>query len=127
MFNDPSTTDPEIETAALRLCQACEAEMQDRDRFCRRCGVRNERSASLNAEREVAAATATSPLAPVSGYRRVSGPLANAIAGGASVGISSPIARRLIQALISFPIWLIIILLSPFDAYVTARTVIKKA
>lgn len=81
--------------------------------------------------REAAAASADSPLAPANAYRRVSGPLVNAIAEGAWGGVSSylnnRIVRRLIAALISIPIWLIIILLSPFDAYVTARTVIKKA
>ena len=39
--------------------------------------------------------------------------------------IHSLLARRMISALISIPIWLIIILLSPLEAYTSARSVAR--
>src|SRR4029453_9849360 len=58
-------------------------------------------------------------------YRRISGPLVNAVATGALVGPcvenQSPFVKRVILALISIPIWLIIVLLSPLDAYAAVK------
>jgi hypothetical protein len=56
--------------------------------------------------------------------------LTKALAAGVSAGTlsrrASPAAQKMIRALISIPIWLIIILLSPLDAYATAKTVTRQ-
>lgn len=63
-------------------------------------------------------------------YRRISGPLVNAVATGALVGSSteklSPFVKRVIVALISIPIWLIIVLLSPLDAYAAVKNLARQ-
>jgi hypothetical protein len=64
---------------------------------------------------------ATSSLAP----QRPSGPLLASIAGGVSASLRAcplhPAMRLVMIALVSIPIWLLIVLLSPLDAYATAR------
>jgi len=128
------------ETVDLRLCYACEAELRESDRFCRRCGVRQSGHIApeitkddLSDSLTVFAAGlqtpshATSSLSQEILHRPVSGPLAKAVAAGASSGplafFYSPLAQKMIMALITFPIWLIIVLLSPLDAYATAKSV----
>src|SRR5215510_9932118 len=115
MNYDPSQT----ATRDLRLCVACLYETRPQDRFCRRCGAKLDGSPTgevgSSAQRQ---------------FHSVSGALVAAVAEGVNSNtgqIHSPLARRLISALISLPIWLIIILLSLIDAYVTARIVANQA
>lgn len=106
-------------TKDLRLCGACQYEARPQDRFCRRCGAKLGGSPTGDFG-------STAPQQ----FRSVSGALVAAVADGVTRNtgqIHSPAARRLISALISLPIWLIIILLSPVDAYVTARSVARQA
>src|SRR5215831_14234307 len=115
MNYDPSQTP----TRDLRLCGACQSEARPQDRFCRRCGSKLDGSPTG----DVGSAAQRQ-------FHSVSGALVAAVADGVSSNtgqIHSPLARRLISALISVPIWLIIILLSPIDAYVTARIVANQA
>jgi hypothetical protein len=126
------------ETVDLKLCQACASEVRPRDRYCRRCGASQSLSlSSVTApltEPELGAGIAsyvTAPLAENDVYHRVSGSLVKIItaglSGSASARLDSRYARRAMLALISIPIWLIIVLLSPLDAYATARTVIRQS
>ena len=59
-------------------------------------------------------------------YRPISAPLVSAVLTGTLVGTStvsqSPFIKRLILALVSIPVWLIIVLLSPLDAYTTLKS-----
>src|SRR5262249_50912182 len=121
MVCDPS----QIETKDLRLCPACQAEPHDRDKFCRRCGARLDEPNIGRAVSIGFSARGISPL-PEHNYHRVSCPLVAAVTAGISTNTGqtqSRLAKRLISALISIPIWLIIVLLSPFDAYATAKTI----
>jgi hypothetical protein len=129
------------ETVALNLCFACEAELRERDRFCRRCGASQSGSlatlileagqTNLTATTAIPSSSpyATAPLARVDSYRPVSGPLVKAVTASMSASTSGRLdgryARRAILALIFIPIWLSIILLSPFDAYTTARETLR--
>lgn len=130
------------ETVDLNLCHACASEVRPRDRYCRRCGASqsltvSSATAPLTEPRLDAsgASYVTAPFsAPVAGndvYHRVSGSLVRAITAGLSSSASARLdgryARRAMLALISIPIWLIIVLLSPLDAYATARTVIRQS
>ncbi len=141
-FAETETLDRQnqIETVDLKLCHACASEVRPRDRYCRRCG------ASQNLTVSSATAPLTEPGLRASGvsfvtapldaqsaendvYHRVSGSLVRAITAGlsssASARLDSRYAKRAMLALISIPIWLLIVLLSPLDAYATARTVIR--
>jgi len=129
------------ETVDLRLCQACASEIRPRDRYCRRCGASQSLSVSsptapltepgLDASGvSYVTAPLTAPLAENDVYHSVSGSLVKAItaglSGSASGRLDSRYARRAMLALISIPIWLLIVLLSPLDAYATARTVVRQ-
>lgn len=63
-------------------------------------------------------------------YRSVSGPLLQAVVAGVSAKPSTrPLSRmgkRAILALLSIPIWLIIVLLSPLDAYAAAKSLSRQ-
>lgn len=122
----------QAETAPLILCPACGAEARKRDRFCRKCGARQcghdmESRARATSQNDARSTPATSPLAPAGDFHRVSGSLVAAVANGALANTANyPIncvTRKVIAALISIPIWLLIVLLSPLDAYTAARAV----
>jgi hypothetical protein len=156
-------------TVLLRLCLACQAELLETDRFCRRCGV-CQQTGDLNGDEPAVKKATGEPLqrtAPalsadeafefyVTGdglllneavgyqttpfaqekssqeqsYRRVSGSLVNALAASVTDNVAanfnSRLARKVIPAIILIPIWLIIILLSPLDAYATAKMLTKQ-
>jgi hypothetical protein len=131
----------EAATLAVKACTACEAGLLDRDRFCRWCGVRQpapagsmlisahatpmpENAGSLPFTVELA------PGARTDVYRRVSGPLVNAVVTGALCAPSSEnhsaFIKQVILALISIPIWLMIVLLSPLDAYAAVKNLARQ-
>lgn len=133
----------EASTVAVKACTECHAGLLDRDRFCRWCGVRqpgvevstlnraNETSIQEGASSvplQATAALTTSARTDV--YRRVSGPLVTAVVSGALATPSSEnhsaFIKRVILALISIPIWLIIVLLSPLDAYAAVRNLARQ-
>jgi len=125
-------------TVAVRACIACDAGLLERDRFCRWCGALQpgRRSATFEASDNIALAVipATSLLAPATRaevYRRVSGPLVNAVVTGALTGETrenqSRFIKRVTLALISIPIWLIIVLLSPLDAYAAVKNLARQS
>lgn len=128
-------------TVAVKACTACDAGLLDRDKFCRWCGARQPAPAgsTLMAGRATPTPQAASnlPLTVeiVSGagtdvYRRVSGPLVNAVVTGALSAPSSEnhsaFIKRVILALISIPIWLMIVLLSPLDAYAAVKNLARQ-
>lgn len=73
---------------------------------------------------------ATTTLVKEKSYRRVSGSLVKAVAASVTENalpyFTNRFARRVIPAMILIPIWLIIILLSPLDAYATAKMLTKQ-
>jgi len=134
----------QAETAPLVLCHACGAEARDRDRFCRRCGAHLiepewAATAPVNASYVIASSRlspsappyVTSPLTQTAINHRVSGMLLTSISNGVSANLAvypiNRVARRVIIALISIPIWLVIILLSPLDAYFTAKAIARQS
>ena len=113
-------------TVDLRLCQACSAEMRDRDRFCRRCGLRQTGEISPLQENTAPPARDTSRLQQPDTFRSLSASLLTAVAESAQAGtarLNSRYARGAVSVLIVIPLWLMIVLLSPFDAYATAKTI----
>ena len=45
------------------------------------------------------------------------------VTGGRAAGADAPSVKRIVSLLVSVPVWLIIVVLSPFDAYATARLI----
>ena len=129
----------EARTVAVKACTACEAALLERDRFCRWCGVRQSRSESVGLNAEVTphenripggATVALAAGARTDVYRSISGPLVTAVVSGALAAPSteeqSAFIKRVILALISIPIWLIIVLLSPLDAYAAVKNLARQ-
>ena len=125
-------------TVAVKACNTCDAGLLERDRFCRWCGAlqRAGNLASFEAGDHIALAVIpeTSILAPATRaevYRRVSGPLVNAVVTGALSGeareYQSRFIKRVTLALITIPIWLIIVLLSPLDTYAAVKNLARQS
>jgi len=125
-------------TVAVKACNTCYAGLLERDRFCRWCGAHQgaRNLASFEAADDVAVELVpeTSVLAPATRaevYRRVSGPLVHAVVTGALLGEArenqSRFIKRVTLALISIPIWLIIVLLSPLDAYAAVKNLARQS
>ncbi len=133
------------ESVTYQACGACGHTLLAGDKFCRRCGAkqgvqansptRDVQSDQLSLITEAdserpASSYATALLAQISDtpsrYRPVSGSLVNALVNGMAdapaARACSPLMRRAIFTLSMIPIWLIIIFLSPLDAYLAARS-----
>jgi hypothetical protein len=76
-------------------------------------------------------AYATAPLALQGGYQSFSGPLVKLITESVTATKTSRLqsrwGKRLALAAISIPIWLLIVLLSPLDAYVAAKMAVERS
>lgn len=133
----------EARTVAVKACTSCSGGLLESDRFCRWCGVRQPgrvmESNRLNAAQSTDLVLGGLPECTTAAlervdakpglYRRVSGPLVNAVIEGVSASspqVYSRFMKRAILALISVPIWLIIVLLSPLDAYAAAKNLLRE-
>lgn len=122
-----------METAGLAQCHACRAELLERDKFCRRCGVSQRLSVvtpTVIASHSDRFVYETKPL--LGGANRggsFSGALVNLVTQSVSEGTSRCGANRwtmrLIAALVMAPLWVLIVLLAPLDAYVAAKAIAK--
>lgn len=139
-------------TVLVKECSACSSGLLERDKFCRWCGspqtyslspvadcqdrvsreqVAQEQKSSVSLSLSPYTTSALSHAAVDDRpYRRVSGPLVKAlvagVSGGRSIEPSGRVSRSLVQALVSIPIWLMIVLLSPLDAYVAAKAISRE-
>ncbi|HJQ25518.1 MAG TPA: hypothetical protein VKA60_16480 [Blastocatellia bacterium] len=119
---------PDARTVAVKACPACAGHLLESDRFCRWCGGAQAGAASA----ELAAVRYTTALlveAKSNLYHRVSGPLVDTMIAGVAGGQLAEQGgwmRRLLPALISLPIWLMIVLLSPLDAYAAAKNLLRE-
>jgi hypothetical protein len=118
------------ETTALTVCGNCSAELYAFARFCRFCGTPSGESRLESSNRPEAADSRelqTRLLQVTDSYRPVSGPLIGAVGAGfvgsRALQVRGGLAKTLLFALISIPLWLLIVLLSPFDAYLAARAI----
>jgi len=119
----------QIETRDLRLCDVCRAEPYERDKYCRRCGARLDASGEAQSVGAASSLSRATSSFPQDNYTLISGRLLAAAVSGISLHVAplhSRFFKWLISALLSIPIWLIIMLLSPFDAYATAKTISKQ-
>jgi hypothetical protein len=118
----------ERETTGLKFCHVCKAEARKpTDKFCRRCGARQifdtaqfiPNSLYLTGETRL-----KSPKTAVS-LHKLSGPLVKVmteeISAQTSPKLKSPYSKGLFLALMSILIWLLMVLLSPIDAFIAAK------
>ena len=125
-------------TVAVKACASCGGGLLEYDKFCRWCGARQLEimasnqlncTPSLNLASGERSPYTTSALDQQAGpLNRVSGPLVSAVIASVSAGspdAQSQFVKRAILALISIPIWLIIVLLSPLDAYSAAKNLLR--
>src|SRR5262249_15546613 len=71
----------------------------------------------------------TAPFVQNNPYRQICGSLMTSLdtsVQASTAQLHSRLAKRMVLALISIPIWLIIILLSPLDAYATAKSMTRQ-
>ena len=123
-------------TVAIKPCIACSAGMLETDRYCRGCGARQQTSGVVSGASIDRAAVACCEELRAPSTRgldskaarlgqTVSGPLISAIIQGVSTSSQalrlSRTIRKLIVALVAAPVWLIVVLLSPVDAYVALK------
>lgn len=115
-----------MEATEIKQCHSCANELPASDNFCRRCGIL-QRANSLPpfnntgwAERETRVLWGEEDA-----NQMLSGPLVNALTRGIAEKTApvhlNPFGARLVVAIVAVPIWLLIILLSPLDAYTAAR------
>ena len=124
-------------TVAVKACTSCGGGLLEYDKFCRWCGARQldllashklNSAPSMNLTPGERSPYTTSALDQQAGLlNRVSGPLVSAVIASlaGSPDAQSQFVKRAILALISIPIWLIIILLSPLDAYAAAKNLVR--
>ncbi|HEY7543243.1 MAG TPA: zinc ribbon domain-containing protein [Blastocatellia bacterium] len=124
--NDVAVIADAAATVALTLCDACGFELTDRNKFCRQCGARQFKDSTAmmplstgesiqsQATRELATTELRGSLVIDVGSRSLTARLGN------------PVARTLVAALFAIPVWLIIVLLSPFDAWVSAKSAVNR-
>ncbi len=126
-----SHTEPTT-TLAIRLCSACGAGLTGESKFCRWCGARltvdPDQTERLTFDPiATTAGYQTTPLVPLNRYHPVSGPLVKALAAGVptrtSRSATGGLTKRMLLALMTIPIWVMIILLSPIDAYASAKII----
>jgi hypothetical protein len=133
-------------TIAIRPCRSCGGGVPESDRFCRLCGESQMVMNTVNVE-------AAPQSCDIPRYSRfdsagmsgtgisgtgisgtvdagllnhpVSGPVVWALSttGGGLAKVYDPRMKRIVSLLISVPVWLIIMLLSPLDAYAAARLI----
>ena len=116
------------------LCPECRVASHAPDRFCRHCGVElNTRTRLLAITERPATGLGgtlspytTAPLAVLPTRRPVSAPLVRLVTTDLPTLSSGNWARRITLVLISLPIWLMMILLSPFDAYSAAKAIAQR-
>jgi len=117
------------ETAGLKSCNDCSRELREGDRFCRRCGADQNGSPAggvVGGGRRLASNYRTSRLPEGDDCRRFSGSLMKSLVGSVSVRasrINNRFAKLVISLLAAAPLWLLIVLLAPFDAYAAARSI----
>ena len=123
-------------TVAIKPCQSCGSGILEQSKFCRVCGAAQTyvlttgpltTTPSAAVEGELVRQYATNPLSQRRLYHPVSGPLVSAVIAGVPARTqpspASSLSKRMLLALMAVPIWVMIILLSPLDAYTSAKII----
>lgn len=108
-------------------CHACATGVLKQDKFCRRCGAQQLNRYATATELMHLAESETRPLTTqTSEFQTYSGQLLKIVTEGlAAKTVSTKSSRgfqRLLCTLITLPLWMLIVMLSPLDAYAAAKT-----
>ena len=114
------TADEKTESLELKACHSCRAELIPHDRFCRRCGSQHE---NLSASSAITVKVEASEFETRPWSRPILALVTEQLSGRTSLIPSRGWEIQLTGLLIALPLWLMIILLSPLDAYVAAKSV----
>ena len=114
------------EVIVMQECSACATGLLNHDKFCRRCGVRQPEVNTGRTDPNRFWARETQLLTDrTQGLETYSAQLIRIVTQSVSTKVSKQKAsrgfRRLICTLITLPIWMLIVLLSPLDAYTAAK------
>ena len=114
------------EVIAVQECSACATGLLKHDKFCRRCGVRQAEGNGASTDPNRFWARETQLLTErTQGLETYSAQLIRIVTQNVSMKVSKEKTsrgfRRLICTLITLPIWMLIVLLSPLDAYTAAK------
>src|SRR5262245_32811228 len=114
------------ETTGLKSCNNCSRELREGDRFCRRCGANQNGRPASESSYPTESKYRTSRLPEADNCHRFSGSLMKSLVGSVSVRasrINNRYAKIVISLLAAAPLWLLLVLLAPFDAYAAARSI----
>lgn len=107
-------------------CRTCNRESAARDNFCRWCGAQQGDDPVAAAGAEWLAQKTTVLTQNEGTPRSLSSLPLNALTQAVAMKTGSlrlnRVAALAVAVLVAIPMWLLIILLSPFDAYLSART-----
>ena len=131
MYESDQTT-----TVAIAPCRNCRAGLIAESKFCRSCGAAQSCSPPPDSHTTISARPpdceslrryATTRLSQQKLYHPVSGPLVSAVADGVPAIVqrspATEFSKRMLLPLMAIPIWVMIILLSPLDAYASAKII----
>jgi hypothetical protein len=97
-----------IEPSETKQCHSCFTELPACDKYCRQCGIHQKVPRDDDATVQL-----------LSGA--LIGTLTQSLTAKTARSLPNPFGARLVAAIAVLPIWLLIILLSPLDAYFVAR------
>lgn len=114
------------EVIAMQECSACARFLKQHDKFCRRCGVRRPEGNTGTTDSNRFCARETQLLTDrTEELQTYSALMIRIVTQNVSMKVSKQKTgrgfRRLICTLITLPIWMLIVLLSPLDAYTAAK------
>lgn len=109
-------------------CHACATGVLKQDKYCRRCGALQLNRYATGTELMHLSESETRPLTTVQTgeFQTYSGQLLKVVTESLAAKTAAPKAsrsfQRLLCTLITLPLWMLIVMLSPLDAYAAAKT-----
>jgi hypothetical protein len=127
----PSYQTSRMEAVTVNFCSGCQTQLLSCDKFCRRCGRRQAKSYDTALNLAYPDECKTKLLVGGAGdYLSGSSPLIHMVTQGLSARVATPrpgrALHRLVCSLITIPIWILIVLLSPLEAYTVSKTVANR-
>lgn len=134
-----------ISVVDIKQCFGCQMLIRNSDKFCRHCGIKqsdankpaknnsdadNPKTQSGNLPKNSPSEPySTKPLVQAAVPHPASGPLLQAIVNGITNGAAKISSNKFTQqtalVLMSIPVWLLIVFLSPVDAWLATKSIVK--
>ena len=116
-----------MEAVTVNPCRMCRTQLPAYDNFCRWCGLRQADSGQ-KIDLGYSAESETRPLARntgncLTGSSQLVHIVTESLSARSAIEKAGPGVQRLVCTLMTVPIWLLIVLLSPLDAYAAAKAV----